>query len=179
MGVTGAFGKLRSLIGKLQSVASGSLTRKEGELMKNAEFATREALTECFLYQRDPQGVAWSPRKHVYGNYRDTNPILFDLLSGFVFQVFDGKVKVTNIKPVLGTLVDPKLPEGSIDLVLLVDVYHEFSHPEQMLAAIRKSLKPTGRVALVEFRAEDPAVPIKPLHKMLSLIHISEPTRPY
>ena len=74
--------------------------------------------------------------------------------------------KVTNIEPVLGTLVDPKLPEGSIDLVLLVDVYHEFSHPEQMLAAIRKSLKPTGRVALVEFRAEDPAVPIKPLHKM-------------
>jgi ubiquinone/menaquinone biosynthesis C-methylase UbiE len=74
--------------------------------------------------------------------------------------------KVTNIKPVLGTLVDPKLPEASVDLVLLVDVYHEFSHPEQMLTAIRKSLKPTGRVALVEFRAEDPDVPIKPLHKM-------------
>lgn len=74
--------------------------------------------------------------------------------------------KVTNIKPVLGTLVDPKLPADSVDLVLLVDVYHEFSHPEQMLASIRKSLKPTGRVALVEFRAEDPNVPIKPLHKM-------------
>ena len=50
--------------------------------------------------------------------------------------------------------------------MLLVDVYHEFSHPEQMLAAIRASLKPTGRVALAEFRAEDPNVPIKPLHKM-------------
>lgn len=74
--------------------------------------------------------------------------------------------KVTNIEPVLGTVIDPKLPADSLDLVLLVDVYHEFSHPEQMLAAIRKSLKPTGRVALVEFRAEDPAVPIKPLHKM-------------
>jgi hypothetical protein len=49
----------------------------------------------------------------------------------------------------------------------LVDVYHEFSHPEQMLAAIRKCLKPTGRVALVESRAEDPNVPIKPLHKMI------------
>jgi ubiquinone/menaquinone biosynthesis C-methylase UbiE len=77
--------------------------------------------------------------------------------------------KVTNIKPVLGTLVDPKLPEASVDLVLLVDVYHEFSHPEQMLTAIRKCLKPTGRVALVEFRAEDPDVPIKPLHKMSKL----------
>lgn len=74
--------------------------------------------------------------------------------------------RVKHIKPVLGTLVDPKLPDESMDLVLLVDVYHEFSHPEQMLAAIRKSLKPHGRIALVEFRAEDPNVPIKPLHKM-------------
>jgi ubiquinone/menaquinone biosynthesis C-methylase UbiE len=74
--------------------------------------------------------------------------------------------KVSNIETVLGTLVDPKLPTRAVDLVLMVDVYHEFSHPEQMLAAIRKSLKPTGRIALVEFRAEDPLVPIKPLHKM-------------
>jgi SAM-dependent methyltransferase len=74
--------------------------------------------------------------------------------------------KIENIEPVLGTVVDPKLPEASVDLVLLVDVYHEFSHPEQMLAAIRRSLKPSGRVALAEFRAEDPTVPIKPLHKM-------------
>jgi ubiquinone/menaquinone biosynthesis C-methylase UbiE len=74
--------------------------------------------------------------------------------------------KITNIEPVLGTVVDPKLPKASVDLVLLVDVYHEFSHPEQMLAAIRQSLKSTGRVALAEFRTEDPNVPIKPLHKM-------------
>jgi ubiquinone/menaquinone biosynthesis C-methylase UbiE len=74
--------------------------------------------------------------------------------------------KVANIEPVLGTVVDPMLPAASVDLVLMVDVYHEFSHPEQMLAAIRKSLKPAGRVALAEFRAEDPKVPIKPLHKM-------------
>jgi ubiquinone/menaquinone biosynthesis C-methylase UbiE len=74
--------------------------------------------------------------------------------------------KITNIELVLGTIVDPKLPENSVDLMLMVDVYHEFSHPEEMLAAIRKSLKPNGRVALVEFRAEDPKVPIKPLHKM-------------
>jgi ubiquinone/menaquinone biosynthesis C-methylase UbiE len=74
--------------------------------------------------------------------------------------------KIANVVPVLGSTVDPKLEPGSIDLMLLVDVYHEFDHPEQMLAAIRKSLKPTGRVALAEFRAEDPKVPIKPLHKM-------------
>ena len=73
---------------------------------------------------------------------------------------------ITNIELIHGTVVDPKLPPASVDLMLMVDVYHEFSHPEQMLAAIRKSLKPNGRVALVEFRAEDPDVPIKPLHKM-------------
>lgn len=74
--------------------------------------------------------------------------------------------KITNIVPVLGTVVDPKIPDASMDLALLVDVYHEFDHPEQMLAAIRKALKPRGRIALAEFRAEDPRVPIKPLHKM-------------
>lgn len=74
--------------------------------------------------------------------------------------------KITNIELVLGNTVDPKLKPHSIDLLLLVDVYHEFDHPEEMLAAIRKSLKPSGRVALAEFRAEDPKVPIKPLHKM-------------
>lgn len=73
---------------------------------------------------------------------------------------------IDNLEPVLGSLTDPRLPEGSQDLILLVDVYHEFSHPEQMLRAMRKSLKPGGRVALVEFRLEDPKVPIKLLHKM-------------
>jgi ubiquinone/menaquinone biosynthesis C-methylase UbiE len=76
------------------------------------------------------------------------------------------EAKLANIKPILGTTVDPNLPEGKVDLILCVDVYHEFSNPEEMLAAMRKSLKPGGRVALAEFRAEDPKVPIKPLHKM-------------
>ena len=60
----------------------------------------------------------------------------------------------------------PAAPANSLDLVLMVNVYHEFSQPAAMLKAIRKSLKPRGRIALVEFRAEDPDVPIKPLHKM-------------
>lgn len=71
-----------------------------------------------------------------------------------------------NIEPIQGTLTDPKLPEGEVDLILLVDVYHEFSHPEQMLRAMRQALKPHGRLVLVEFRLEDPEVPIKLLHKM-------------
>jgi SAM-dependent methyltransferase len=74
--------------------------------------------------------------------------------------------EIDTIKPILGTLIDPKLPAKSLDLALLVDVYHEFSHPVQMLKEIRAGLKPEGRLALVEFRSEDADVPIKPLHKM-------------
>ena len=71
-----------------------------------------------------------------------------------------------NIEPVLGGATNPNLPDGAIDLMLCVDVYHEFSYPAEMLAAIRKSLADDGLLVLAEFRAEDPAVPIKPLHKM-------------
>ncbi len=73
---------------------------------------------------------------------------------------------VRNVIPVLGTDRDPKLPAGSIDLALLVDVYHEFSHPQEMIRKLRDSLKPEGRLVLLEFRAEDPAVPIREEHKM-------------
>lgn len=73
---------------------------------------------------------------------------------------------VTNYVPVLGTISDPKLPANSIDLVIMVDVYHEFSHPKEMMRGIRNALKPGGRVAFVEYRAEDPRVPIKEIHKM-------------
>lgn len=76
------------------------------------------------------------------------------------------RAKLDNIQPILGAIDDPKLPAGKVDLVLLVDVYHEFSHPESMLWSIRQSLKPDGVIALLEYRAEDPAVPIKPLHRM-------------
>lgn len=76
------------------------------------------------------------------------------------------KEGVANIEPILGDLHNPKLPDGKCDLILLVDVYHEFSHPEHMLAAIRKALKAKGRMVLAEFRTEDLQVPIKPEHKM-------------
>lgn len=73
---------------------------------------------------------------------------------------------VENIEPILGEYHDPKLPPASCDMILLVDVYHEFSHPGPMLAAMRKALKPDGVLAMVEFRAEDDNVPIKAEHKM-------------
>jgi SAM-dependent methyltransferase len=58
------------------------------------------------------------------------------------------------------------LPAGSVDLALLVDVYHEFQHPQEMLRSIRRSLKPDGRLVLVEYRREDPTIPIAPAHRM-------------
>ena len=80
---------------------------------------------------------------------------------------------VTNVMGVLGTLDDPKLPEP-VDLALFVDVYHELSQPAEMMAALCRQLKPGGRIVFVEYRGEDPSVPIKPLHKMTEAQVIKE-----
>jgi ubiquinone/menaquinone biosynthesis C-methylase UbiE len=73
---------------------------------------------------------------------------------------------IKNVVPILGTTQDPNLPDASVDLALIVDAYHEFDYPQEMLQAIAKSLKPNGRLALLEYKAENPFVAIKPLHKM-------------
>jgi ubiquinone/menaquinone biosynthesis C-methylase UbiE len=73
---------------------------------------------------------------------------------------------VKNVKPIRATQAETGLPDGKVDLILMVDVYHECSDPETTLQGLRKALKPGGRLVLVEFRGEDPEVPIKPEHKM-------------
>ncbi len=73
---------------------------------------------------------------------------------------------ISNVTAVLGSAIDPRLARDSVDLVLMVDVYHEFDHPFEMMQRICEALKPGGRVAFVEYRLEDPRVPIKRLHKM-------------
>ena len=91
-----------------------------------------------------------------------------DLQQGMIdrLQANVAKAKLKNVTPVLGTYDDPRLPAASVDLVLLVDVYHEFSEPQKMLQRIREAMKPEARLVLIEYRAEDPAVPILPAHKM-------------
>jgi ubiquinone/menaquinone biosynthesis C-methylase UbiE len=74
--------------------------------------------------------------------------------------------RVTNVESVLGTVSNPNLPKNSIDVTLMVDAYHEFEYPREMMEALVKSLKPAGRVILVEYRQENPLIPIKTLHKM-------------
>ena len=91
----------------------------------------------------------------------DIQPEMLDLLTNRMAEL-----KINNVRPILGTIENPNLPTNAVDLVLMVDVYHEFSHPFEMMQNICKSLKAGGRVAFVEFRGEDPSVPIKPLHKM-------------
>ena len=76
------------------------------------------------------------------------------------------KGKITNVSTILGTQDDPRLPVEAVDLVLMVDVYHELSQPQLMLRHIKASLKPGGRLVLLEYRKEDPNVPIRPEHKM-------------
>ena len=74
--------------------------------------------------------------------------------------------RITNVTLVQGTVDDPKLAPASVDLELMVDVYHELSQPQAMLRRLREALKPGGRLVLLEYRKEDPTIPIKPEHKM-------------
>jgi SAM-dependent methyltransferase len=99
------------------------------------------------------------PRGKVYGN--DIQPEMLSQLRRNMEQRH-----LSNVEPLLGAIDDPKLPAHSVDLVLMVDVYHEFSEPQAMLRHIRESLRPDGRLVLLEYRGEDPAVPIRPEHKM-------------
>ena len=99
------------------------------------------------------------PDGKVFAN--DIQPGMLELLTRRL-----QKSKITNVSTVLGTQDDPRLPLDAIDLVLMVDVYHELSQPQLMLRHIKASLKPTGRLVLLEYRKEDPNIPIKPEHKM-------------
>jgi predicted methyltransferase len=103
--------------------------------------------------------VLVGPAGKVYAN--DIQPRMLDLLRQNMAQR-----KISNVETVLGSANDPKLPPAALDLELLIDVYHEFSHPQEMLDHLRDSLKPGGRLVLLEYRGEDPSVPIRPEHKM-------------
>ena len=99
------------------------------------------------------------PTGKVYST--DIQPGMLDLLLRNV-----AKAKLDNVVPVLGTPDDPKLPPGSLDLALMVDVYHELGAPQAFIRKLRAALKPNGRLVLLEFRKEDSRVPIRPEHKM-------------
>ena len=91
----------------------------------------------------------------------DIQPEMLDALS-FLQQ----ENKIANVETILGTEKNPQLPPESVDLALMVDAYHEFEYPREMMSGIVRSLKSGGKVVLVEYRQENPLIAIKPLHKM-------------
>lgn len=99
------------------------------------------------------------PTGKVYAN--DIQPQMLAMLRQRI-----ARERLTNIEPILGTYDDPRLPAGALDLILMVDVYHEFQAPQQMLRRMREALKSGGRLVLLEYRKEDPSIPIIFEHKM-------------
>lgn len=91
----------------------------------------------------------------------DVQPEMIEILNAF-----KAEKQISNVEPILSGVTSPNLPENSVDVALLVDVYHELEYPREMMSAIAQSVKPSGRIVLVEYRGENPFVMIKPLHKM-------------
>lgn len=110
-------------------------------------------------YYTERMADAVGPTGKVYAT--DIQPGMLDILKRRVAQR-----GLTNVELVLGTIDDPKLPANTLDLAIMVDVYHELSEPQAFVRRLRAALKPTGRLVLLEFRKEDPSVPIRPEHKM-------------
>ncbi len=99
------------------------------------------------------------PSGKVYAN--DLQPEMLMLLRQRL-----ARDQIVNVETVLGTVDDPHLPRATIDLILMVDVYHEFSQPQAMLRKMREAIRPGGRLVLLEYRKEDPSIPIRLDHKM-------------
>jgi SAM-dependent methyltransferase len=91
----------------------------------------------------------------------DIQSEMLDIVAGRV-----AALGLSNVETVRATETDPRLSANSVDLVLIVDAYHEFSHPREVMQRVAQALKPSGKVVLIEYRGEDPSVPIKELHKM-------------
>jgi ubiquinone/menaquinone biosynthesis C-methylase UbiE len=91
----------------------------------------------------------------------DIQPEMLDIL-----EFFKQEKNIPNVEPILATLTNPNLPPHSVNLALMVDAYHEFAYPQEVMQGIVQALKPGGRVVLVEYRGENPFIMIKRLHKM-------------
>jgi len=138
--------------------------REESAIRMREELKLKPGMAVCDMgcgngYHTLPMASSVAPEGVVYAV--DIQPEMIEMLNKRAAEA-----GVTNIKAILSGETDAKLPDTSCDLILLVDVYHEFSDPAAMLASMKKALKPEGQIVLVEFRAEDESVPIKPEHKM-------------
>jgi SAM-dependent methyltransferase len=159
----------RKIAGVMSSAGADWLERPEREAEENVEGALdairiRKGSTVAEVgagtgYVSIKLAMRVGPTGKVYAN---------DIQREMLVRLRQNAVQagVRNIETVLGTGTDPQLPAGRIELIILVDVYHELAQPQQMLAAMRAALRPDGRLVLLEYRKEDPNVPILPEHKM-------------
>jgi SAM-dependent methyltransferase len=159
----------RRIAGVMGVGGAGWLERSEREIEEMPETALdkigiREGMTVADVgagigYFTIRLGKRVGPSGKVYAV--DVQPEMLTMLKQRA-----AKADVKNITPVLGSESDPKLPAGSMDLILLVDVYHEFSQPQRMLQRMRDALKNDARLVLLEYRKEDPHIPVRSEHKM-------------
>lgn len=138
--------------------------QEEGPSQMRAQLQVKPGMVVCDMgcgngYHTLPLAAMVGGKGKVYAV--DVQPEMIEMLKQNI-----ASKGLKNIVPIDGLYHDPKLPPNTCDMILMVDVYHEFSHPVQMLAAMRAALKPGGQLVLCEFRAEDENVPIKPEHKM-------------
>lgn len=137
---------------------------EEGPTLMREQLRVKPGMVVCDMgcgsgYHTLPLAEMVGEQGRVYAV--DAQPEMIEMLK----QNIERK-QVKNIVPITSLFYDPKLPPNTCDLILMVDVYHEFSHPVEMLAGMRAALKPAGQLVLAEYRAEDKSVPIKPEHKM-------------
>lgn len=164
-----------------------------GKLYMGREIAKVMGHTAAFWLERPSREVEEQPRRIITALSLQPNDIVADIGAGTGYLSFkiaplvpQGKVlavdiqpemldvikflrqedHITNVQPILATPTNPNLSPESVNLVLMVDAYHEFEYPREVMEGVTKALKPGGRVVLVEYRAENPFVFIKPLHKM-------------
>lgn len=164
-----------------------------GKFYMSREIAKVMGHTEALWLERPSRVATEQPQQAIAALDLKANDIVADIGAGtgyFSFRISslvpEGKVlavdiqpemldiidflkkenNIDNVEPILGTITDPNLPERSIDLALMVDAYHEFEYPKEMMEGVVRALKPGGRVALVEYRRENPLILIKALHKM-------------
>lgn len=148
--------------------------REEGVTKMRQELRLKPGMAVCDMgagngYHTIPMAEAVGATGKVYAV--DVQPEMIVMLNERAAEK-----GITSIQAIVGEYHDPKLPPNSCDLILLVDVYHEFSHPVEMLTGMKKALKAGGQICLVEFRAEDDEVPIKPEHKMSKVQILKEMT---
>ena len=129
------------------------------DVLKLAKGATVADVGAGSGYMTEKLAKKVGPTGKVYAT--DIQQGMIDLINKRI-----AKRKLANVVPILGTQDDPRLPLEAIDLALMVDVYHELSQPQLVLRHIKAALKPGGRLVLVEYRKEDPSIPIRPEHKM-------------